>query len=231
MNIQLLKKEQAKLSRKLVIKDDFDQIRYVAGCDQQVMGENILSGIVVLDLETMQIIEKKYGIAKAPINYIPGFLSYRESPAIVEAFIKLKQKPDVVMVDGNGIIHPRRMGIAAHIGIILDMPSIGVSKTLLLGQNMEGKIVVDGEVRGMEIKTKEHAGMIYVSPGHRISVKTAEKIVQKCLTDQHKLPEPLHEAHKYSKKIKRMLEEKSSGTNITQDNSSPEGHQEEGDDQ
>jgi deoxyribonuclease V len=211
MNVRDLKKEQLKLAKKVIVKDDFDELTYVGGCDQAFVDNKVISAVVVLDLKTLEVVEKKYAAVDAPIQYIPGFLSYRESPAVVEAVAKLDQKPDVLMIDANGILHPRRIGMASHLGILLDMPTIGVAKKLLLGDEEDGKIVVEGEKRAAVLKTKEHAKPIYVSPGHRVSLRTALDTVKKCMVEKHKLPEPLHEAHKYSNKIRnRMLEKEGS---------------------
>jgi deoxyribonuclease V len=202
MNIRELKKEQLKLAKKVVVKDDFDELRYVGGCDQAFFDNKVISAVVVLELDTLKLVEKKFAVADAPIQYIPGFLSYRESPAIVAAVSKLEQKPDVLMIDANGILHPRRIGMASHVGILLDMPTIGVAKKLLLGEEKDGKVFVEGEARAMAMKTKEHAKPIYISPGHRVSLKTAADTVKKCMVEKHKLPEPLHEAHKYCNKVR-----------------------------
>ncbi|NQU78938.1 endonuclease V [Candidatus Woesearchaeota archaeon] len=208
MNIIELKKEQIKLAKKVVVKDDFDDIKYIGGCDQAFMNGKIISAIAVLDCETLEVVEKKYAIVDAPLPYMPGFLSYRESPAVVEAVIKLKQKPDIMMVPANGILHPRKMGMASHLGIILDMPTIGVAKKLVMGEEEKGKIVVEGEKRAAVLKIKEHSNPIYVSPGHRVSLRTATDLVKKASVKNHKLPEPIHEAHKYSNKIKKRLLER-----------------------
>ena len=208
MDIRELKKEQIRLAKKVIVKDEFDELNYIGGCDQAFIDNKVISGVVVLDYKTLKIVEKKYAVAEAPVQYIPGFLSYREGPAIVEAVNKLQQKPDILLVDGNGILHERKLGMASHVGILLDMPTIGVAKSLLLGEEKEGKIVVDGEIRAVTMRTKEHSKPIYISPGHRVSLKTAEEVVKKCMVEKHKLPEPLHEAHKYSNKVRdRLLEQ------------------------
>ncbi|MBW2967731.1 endonuclease V [Candidatus Woesearchaeota archaeon] len=205
MNIRELKKEQLRLAKKVKVKDDFDDINYVGGCDQAYLDGKVISAVVVMDYKTLKIVEKKYAVADAPMQYIPGFLSYRESPAVMEAVSKLEQKPDLLFVDGNGILHPRRIGMASHLGILLDMPTIGVAKKLLMGDVEGESIVFESETRASLLRTKEHAKPIYVSPGHRVSLKTALEISRKCLVEKHKLPEPLHEAHKYSNKVRARL--------------------------
>lgn len=211
MNIKDLKKEQLRLAKKVIVKDDFDEIKYVGGCDQAYADNKVISAVVVMDAQSLEIVEKKYAVAEAPMQYIPGFLSYRESPAVMEAMAKLEKKPDLLFVDGNGILHPRKIGMASHLGILLDMPTIGVAKKLMLGEAADGKITFEGEVLARELRTKEHAKPIYVSPGHRVSMKTAYEWAHKCVLEKHKMPEPLHEAHKYSNKIKARIDAEKGG--------------------
>lgn len=210
MNVADLKKEQLKLAKKVITKDEFDQLEYIGGCSQTYIGNKVISAVVVLEHKTLKVVEKKYACVDTPVQYIPGFLSYRESPAVVEAVSKLKQKPDVLLVPANGILHERKIGMASHLGILLDLPTIGLAKKLSLGEEKEGCIVVDGEKRGILFETKEHARPLYLSVGHRICLKTAQEIVKKCMVEKHKMPEPLHEAHKYSNKIRDRLIEKES---------------------
>jgi deoxyribonuclease V len=208
MNTRDMAKEQLKLAKKVSIKDEFDDVRFYGGVDQAFIDDTVISAVVVMD-KKFKVVERKYATAKAQMQYIPGFISYREGPAIVDAITKLEQRPDILFVDGNGILHPRKIGLASHIGILLDMPTIGVAKKLSLGKISEGKIKVDGEVLGVEVKTKEYAKAIYISPGHRVSMRTAEKFVREAIVGGHKMPEPLHEARKYVNKVrKRLLEKK-----------------------
>lgn len=202
--VKRFKEEQLKLAKKVITKDDFDKIELVGGVDQAFIDKRrIISAVVVCDYKTMDIVEKKYAIVEVKVPYIPGYLSYREAPAIVETVNELEQKPDILMVDGHGISHPRRIGLASHVGLLLDIPTIGVAKRLLCGEVKNGKVYVNNEVRGIELKTKEFARPIYISPGHRISLKTAVEIVKKCVRLPHKLPEPLYLAHMYANKIKK----------------------------
>lgn len=205
-DINKLKKEQERLAKKVIIKDSFDPdgVKLIGGCDQAFFGNKIISVIVVLDKEN-KLIEKKYAIKDIVMPYIPGYLAYREMPAVLEAYNKLEHKPDILMCDCNGILHPRKIGMASHIGIILEIPTIGISKQKLVGiANEEKKIIHDGQILGSEIITKEHAKPVYVSPGHMISMKTAEKVVREWLTG-HKSPEPLHIAHKIANSLKKKI--------------------------
>ena len=206
IDVVKLKKEQIELARKVSLKDDFEEIKLVAGADQVDFNNNIISSIVVMDYKTMKVIEEQYAVEKARISYIPGYLGYREVPSAIKAFHKLENKPDIVLFDANGILHPRKFGAACQFGLAVDVPTIGVAKNFTVGEKEKDFIKIDGEKRGVEVKTKEHSKPIYVSPGHRISLKTSIEIVKNCLKGK-KLPEPLFLAHKYSNKVKDTLRE------------------------
>ena len=205
IDINKIKEEQVKLAKKVIISDAFDKIETIAGVDQAFIGEDVISGIAVCSYKELMSIEKKYAVARAKIPYIPGFLFYREGPAIIEAFSKLENKPDILIVDGNGILHPRRFGMASHIGILLDTATIGVAKSLLFGEVKDNRVIIDKEVRGYQLVTREHAKPIFVSPGHKISLQSSVGLVKKFMIPNHKLPEPLHLAHKYVNTIREEL--------------------------
>lgn len=214
VDVNKLKKEQQKLAKKIILKDSFDDIKLIGGCDQAFVDDKIVSMVVVLDSSNGKLIEKKYSIKEAVMPYIPGFLAYREMPAILEAYNKLENKPDVLLCDCNGILHPRKIGMASHLGLILEIPTIGVAKKKLLGIVDENKkIVYNEQVLGLEVETKEFAKPVYVSPGHMISLKSAEKIVKEWLKG-HKTPEPLHIAHKLVNRIKDKLKGEAGTTKI-----------------
>ena len=201
-----LKEEQLKLTKKVVLKDSFNELKLIAGADQAFHNDDVISAIVVCDYKTMEIKEKAYAIVKAKVPYIKGFLAYREGPAISEAYAKLQQKPDVMIFDGNGILHPRKCGMASHIGVLLDQASIGIAKQLLIGEVKANKVYVENEARAELVETRKHSKPIYVSLGHKISLKTSVEIVKKCLKFPHKLPEPLHLAHRYANEIREKIE-------------------------
>ena len=205
-NIGKLKDEQIRLAKKVVIKDDYSDLTTIGGCDQAFFENKIISSVVVLEYETLKLIEKKHAVSDLTMPYVPGFLSYRESPVIVEAFNKLKTRPDILMVDGNGILHQRRIGMASHLGLLLDQVTLGVAKSLLMGEIRDGKVYVNDEARAFEVKTKDFAKPVYISPGHRVCMKTSLEIFNHCMQD-HKLPEPLRLAHKFANKIKNGMKE------------------------
>jgi len=196
-----LKEEQLRLAKKVVLKDSFDKLELIGGVDCAYNQHDIISAIVVYEAKTMEVKEKVFAVVKAKVPYVNGFLAYREGPAISEAYVKLENKPDVLIFDGNGILHPRRCGLASHMGILLEQASIGVAKQLLVGEAKGNIVYVDKEARAKLIVTREHSNPIYVSPGHKISLKTSVEIVRNCLKFPHKLPEPLHLAHRYSNEI------------------------------
>jgi len=203
INFNELKKEQLKLAKKVITADGFEKITTIAGADQAYVGNKVISSIVVCDYKTLEVIEKKHAIVDAKLPYKSGFLFYRDGPAVMEAFNKLDNKPDVLIVKGNGILHPRRIGMASHVGILLDMATIGFTKNLMLGEVREKTIYVEKEARGYELITREHARPVYISPGNKVSLKTSLEVIKNCLRYPNKLPIPLHLAHKCGNNIKK----------------------------
>ena len=204
-DVNKFKEEQLRLAKKVLIKDDFEEIKLVGGVDQSFIGNKVISAFVVCDYKTMDVVEKKYAVVETSFPYIPGYLSYREAPAVVEAYLKLENKPDIILVEAHGIAHPRKFGMASHLGLFLDKPAIGVAKNLLAGEIKDEKIVIRDKTVGLELITKEHARPLLVSPGHKISLKTSLDVLKNCLRTPHKLPEPLHLAHIYSNKIRKEI--------------------------
>ena len=205
IDFEALKREQLKLAKKVSTVDSIKNIKTVAGADQAYVENKVISAIAVCDYKTLKVIENKQTISEAKNPYKSGFLFYKDGPAIIEAFNTLEDKPDVLIVEANGILHPRRIGMASHIGILLDTATIGVTKRLMLGQMIENTIYVEKEARGYGLITREHANPIYISPGHKISLKTCLEVIKKCIRLPHKLPEPLHLARKYGNRIKEEL--------------------------
>ena len=200
-----LKEEQTRLAKKVVLKDSFEKLELVAGVDQSFNNDDVISAIVVCDYKTMEVKEKVFAVVKAKMPYVAGFKAYREGTAISEAFAKLKEKPDVMIFSGNGILHPRKCGLASHMGVLLDVASIGIAKQLLTGEVKDNKVYVENEVRAQLVATREHSKPVYVSSGHKISLRTSVEIVKKCIRAPHKLPEPLHLAHRYADEIREKI--------------------------
>ena len=165
----------------------------------------MIAAVVVCD-DKLNVIERQTAAVETDFPYLAGMLYFREGPAIKEAFSKLQHRPDVLLVDGNGVLHPLRCGLASHLGVELNQATIGIAKTKLLGEEDEaGNIKVGNEIVGAEIREKPHAKQLYVSVGHKVSLQTAVGIVQKSIRPPHKLPEPLHIAHRLADKARQEM--------------------------
>jgi deoxyribonuclease V len=179
-------------------------VRLVAGVDVAFGpdGRRCLAGVVVYDLHTGQAIEQQLAWRPVRFPYVPGLLSFREAPAALAALRKLRCEPDVFMFDAQGIAHPRRLGLAAHVGLLIDRPSLGCAKSLLCGDYEEppGKagrhspIVHRGETIGAVLRTRTDINPVFVSIGHRLTLTDAVRIVMQCVT-RYRLPEPARLAH------------------------------------
>ncbi|MGH7405757.1 MAG: endonuclease V, partial [Candidatus Methylomirabilales bacterium] len=144
--------------------------------------------------------------------YIPGLLSFREAPAVLQAVTRLKRRPDCLLCDGQGIAHPRRFGLACHLGLLLDLPSIGCAKSVLVGEYQEPpekrggfRMLIDrGEQVGIILRTRDGVEPIYVSPGYRVSTQQAREIVLKA-TGGYRVPEPTRQAHLLVNRLRRNV--------------------------
>jgi deoxyribonuclease V len=189
-------KEQIDLSKKVKINDDFDKINTVAGFDVAYPKnefEEVCGACVVFDYKSKSVVEEKIVFKNINFPYIPTYLSYREFPLIKELIEDFSTKPSILMLDGNGILHPNRCGYASYTGIMLDLPTIGVAKSLLCGK-VEDKIVsINNQKVGYAMNSSRAKKPFYISPGHRISLETSKKVVKNF--QKYKLPEPLRQAH------------------------------------
>jgi deoxyribonuclease V len=184
----------------------------IAGCDISFnkFEETVYAGIVVLDLETLETIEEAGVVSTATFPYVPGLLSFREIPALLEAWSKLKTEPDVVMFDGHGIAHPRRIGIASHAGLFLNIPTFGCGKSVLVGKYDEpapergswSPMKHYGEVIGAALRTKNKVNPVYISPGHLIDLETALSLTMSC-NGGYRIPEPTRRAHNLVNVLRR----------------------------
>ncbi|MEA1994899.1 MAG: endonuclease V [Campylobacterota bacterium] len=192
---------QNSLRKKIVFeKIDVGDVRYVAGIDVSYDRnlKKTIAGIVVYDVKEKCVVEEEYAVVKTGFPYIPGLLTFREGKATCKALEKLKIEPDCLMFDGQGYAHPRRMGLAAHIGVLFDKCSIGCAKSRLIGKFDEHKdfslLYDDTEVIGAVLKTKKNTKPIFISVGNRIDLSSAVQIIKKCLNN-YRLPEPTRLAH------------------------------------
>ncbi len=195
---------QRELQDRLILKMPKIDFKLVAGADVSYSkGSNIFfSSVVVLEMPGMNILEEATAKAKVDFPYIPGLLSFREAPVLIKAFEKVKNIPDVIIFDGHGISHPRGMGLASHMGLILDLPSIGCAKKKLVGNydpvgsevGDHTPIMFKSDAVGAVLRTKKNVKPVFVSPGHKMDVPSAVEIVLKTCRG-YKLPEPTRQAH------------------------------------
>lgn len=214
IDLAVLLEEQTELASRVVLADDLPgKIETVAGFDASYDRDGRGYGaLTVLAAGSLERLELHHTEMDVELPYIPGLLAYRELPLIEALWPQLERAPDVLLVDGGGSIHPRRLGSASHMGLLLEVPSVGVTKNLLLGE-VDGVLEAEGdhapildgdELLGYALLSSPRASKpIYVSPGHRVDHETALDLVRRMLTGQHKLPEPIWLADKEAGKLKR----------------------------
>ncbi|MBI5814424.1 MAG: deoxyribonuclease V [Nitrospinae bacterium] len=193
---------QNELRLRVVMNNAFEKVDTVAGVDVGIKEGMATAAVVVISYPALEVIEYAISVRPVEFPYVPGLLAFREIPAIIDAFEKLKHTPDMLMVDGQGYAHPRRFGLACHLGVELDLPSIGCGKTRLIGDYREPArakgstepLMDKREVVGRIVRTKDGVKPLFVSIGHRIDLDTAVKLVIGCVK-RRRLPEPISIAH------------------------------------
>jgi len=202
---------QIALSKKIVFDNKIPKrIHQVAAVDVAYFDDFSVAAVAVLDYATLKLEETQTIIRKTSFPYVPTLLSFRELPPAVQCIRKLQSRPDVFLADGHGYAHPYRCGFACHLGLVLQKPTIGVAKNILVGKvearaNEDVALIHDrGETIGAEIKANPNTRPVYVSVGNMISLKTAIRIVKHC-TVKGRIPEPLLQAHKIANAEKRKV--------------------------
>jgi deoxyribonuclease V len=183
--------------------DRFGRINTVAGVDIGLKKDVARASVVVLSFPELQVIDSVVTESPVRFPYIPGLLSFREIPPLLTAFAQLQTEPDLVIVDGQGIAHPRQFGLASHLGLVLDKPTIGCAKSRLCGQYEEPEseqgsytyLMDKGEVIGTVVRTRKNVRVVYISIGHRISLDSARTLTLACCRG-YRLPETTRYAHK-----------------------------------
>jgi len=209
MNLARAIRLQEELARRLILEWRGREVSLVAGADfsYDKKEEKIAAAVVVMKLPELEMVETAEAVMKIGLPYIPGFLSFREAPSFFEAFRKIRCRPDVTLLDGNGIAHPRRMGLASHAGVILDIPTIGCAKTPFFpfrpppagrGAFTHFKNHAQEKV-GFCLRTRTGVRPVFVSPGHRVDFSVSRKIVLECCL--FRIPEPIRQAHLLSRRI------------------------------
>jgi deoxyribonuclease V len=219
-NWNLSFKQAVELQKRLAEKVQFTALKknpkIVGGLDCAFSkdGERIIAVVVVLKIDDFEVLETKSAVRKLKFPYIPGLLSFREGPVCIAAANKLKSKPDIFVVDGQGIAHPRRLGLASHLGLFFDRPAIGCAKSRLTGSYREPGISKGAytflsdekksEIIGAVVRTRSNVKPVYVSVGHKCSLEDAIKIILGC-TRKYRLPEPTRLAHQMVSQLKSSI--------------------------
>jgi len=200
---------------------DLSQVKLVAGADVSYDkgSDKIFAAVVVLELPALAVVAKSGVVDEATFPYIPGLLSFREAPAVLKAWEQLNCQPEALLLDGQGLAHPRRVGLACHIGLWVNIPSVGCAKTLLVGSYEEPlpeagshtPLVDKGERVGVALRTKDRTNPMFISPGHRVDMESAIALVMRCLKG-YRQPEPTRQAHLYVNQLRRgETEEETTG--------------------
>jgi len=214
LSIKEAKTLQKKLARLVETKDRLStSIEKVAAVDvaYETNGDRIFAAVVTQNVRSLAVIEKATHEDTACFSYIPGLFSFREIPPVTRALAKLKHTPDLVICDGQGLAHPRRFGLACHLGLLYDIPTIGCSKNSLIGQyNQPGEkrgdysfLVHEGEIIGAVLRTQTRTKPVFVSIGHRISLPAACAWILR-LASRYRQPEPIREAHRLANYIRKQ---------------------------
>lgn len=195
-----LREEQARIAAKVSRRNGFREVRTVGGVDVSYDGGRGFASLVILGARDLAVLEEVLVSRDVPFPYIPTYLAYREWPLVAAAVERLGERPDVLLVDGHGQLHPARCGIACHVGVRLGLPTIGVAKNPLVGtvryrpkRGKDAPVDVEGRVMGYALRTGASVRPIYVSTGHLVNPRTAVRVVRELCTMRH--PEPLRLAH------------------------------------
>jgi len=184
-----------------------DDVETVAGIDVSIRDDTAQAAVAVLALPDLEVVDEAIYRCEVPFPYVPGLLSFREAPPVLPALDRLSTTPDVLMTDSHGRAHPRRFGFACHLGVLLDHPTIGVAKSILVG-TPEGELppekgarvplVDDGDTVGCVLRTRTEVNPVYVSVGHRTTLEDAAALTLDC-SPRYKIPEPTRQAHRLSR--------------------------------
>ncbi len=191
------------------------RIRYIAGSDIAVSKklDRLVAAVVVLSFPDLKVMETRVVVSKFTFPYVPGYLSFREIPALTRCIEKVRLPFDVMLCDGQGIAHPRGLGLASHLGLIIETPTIGCAKSKLVGSYGEvgpkrgdyARLILDNRCVGNVVRTRDGVKPVFVSPGHLVDVPSSRRVVLACLT-RYRIPEPTRRAHVVAGEAKRRRE-------------------------
>lgn len=209
-NIQKAREMQERMRSRVRITTYRGTPRFIAGVDAAFTEDRVAAAACLYSFPDLTCLERAADIQELRFPYVPGYLAFREGPAIIAAIKNLARKPDLILVDGQGIAHPRGFGIACHIGVLLDIPTIGCAKTRLVGDCREpgirkgswSDLTYEGAVVGAVLRTRHGVRPLFISPGHRIDAESAVSFVLSCI-GKYRIPEPLRCADAYSRSMKK----------------------------
>jgi deoxyribonuclease V len=202
---------QEKLRARVELRDRLARLRRVAGCDVafDLKRGRAIAGVILYSFPALQELERAWAARPLEFPYVPGLLSFREAPALLAAIGKLRRVPQLLFCDAQGYAHPRRFGLACHLGVLLDCPAIGCAKSRLLGEHDEparavgssAALVDGGEIVGAALRTRANVKPIFVSPGHRVSLARAIELTL-AVCDDYRIPKPTREADHFVGSLK-----------------------------
>lgn len=213
MDIGRAKRIQEKLALGVRLDPLREKVRFVVGVDAAFSATRVYAAAALYSFPGLELIEESVAVSKIRFPYAPGYLSFREAPALIQAVRRLKSEPGLILVDGQGIAHPRGIGMASHVGVLLNIPAVGCAKSRLIGEFAEpdgskgcwSPLVHQGKIVGAVMRTRDNVRPLFVSPGHRVNLRDCLIIVAACLKG-YRIPEPLRRADYLSKKeLRRSL--------------------------
>ena len=211
VTVKEAKEIQLNLSKRINLENHIREIRYIAGCDVSFDKETSYAAISIHDYKTLELVEEQSAKDRIRFPYIAGLLTFREGPVLLKALSKIKRIPDIFIFDGQGIAHPLNMGIATHMGLLLNKPTIGCAKSLLYGSYQEPANEFgsysrikdeEGKTIGVALRTREDVKPVFVSCGFKVDLEASIYIILSC-TDRYRLPEVMRSAHHLSQKVKK----------------------------
>ena len=192
-----------------------DRVRRVGAADVTFLGPKdvVAAAIVVFDFLSRAVLEERTAVRRVRFPYVPGYLTFREGPAVVAAWRKLSLRPDVMLFDGHGAAHPRRFGIASHMGVVLSVPSVGCAKKRLVGEHKApgprkgdtSPLSLEGETVGAVVRTREGVRPVIVSPGHLADVESSVSLVL-ALCSRYRIPDPARRAHQMTQELRQKVQ-------------------------
>jgi deoxyribonuclease V len=206
---------QEELSTRVVMANGFRELTLIGGADVAFSKKNnrVYAAVAVFDYDTMSLVEEAHAEAPAHFPYIPGLLTFREGPVVLEAFRRVRARPDLILFDGQGIAHPRRLGLATHMGLLLNIPTVGCAKKPLrvqfeppgLKRGSATRMMAGGEQVGVVLRTRDGVKPLYISPGHLVDLATSVQVVL-AAGRGYRLPEPTRIAHIFVSKLRKRKE-------------------------